>query len=168
MTELWKASDYLNHDLLIDKLHTCGFDKNALKLVYSYLKERKQRVKIDNEYSEWEETYFVVPQGSIFGPLLFYMFLWDLFFTVKSVDITSYADDTTPYTCCKEIDLILEKIETVLDKILKWFNENAMKINLDKFHLLFSAKKGKSVTIAGEEWRVVQMKNLYVLLLIIS
>ena len=51
-------------------------------------------------------------------------------------------------------------METVLDK-------NAMKVNLDKFHLLLSAKKGKSVTIVGEEWRVVQMKNLYVLLLII-
>lgn len=67
------------------------------------------------------------------------------FFTVTSVDIASYADDTTPYICCKEIGLILEKLETSMDGILKRFNENAMQVNPDKFYHLVSAKKGVSL-----------------------
>lgn len=46
------------HDLLTAKLHACELEKNVLKLFYSYLKERKQRVKIDNVYGEWEEVLF--------------------------------------------------------------------------------------------------------------
>lgn len=46
------------HDLLTAKLHACELEKNVLKLFYSYLKERKQRVKIDNVYGEWEEVFF--------------------------------------------------------------------------------------------------------------
>ena len=70
-----------------------GFDRNALRFVYSYLKENKG--KIDNEYSELQEILFGVPQGSIPGLLLFNIFLWDLFFPAKSTDIASYADGTT-------------------------------------------------------------------------
>lgn len=52
LTDLSKAFDCLYQDFVIVKLNVYGFDKNVLKLFYSYYKERKQRVKIDNEYSE--------------------------------------------------------------------------------------------------------------------
>ena len=58
---------------------------------------RKQRVKIDNKYSTWPEIIFGIPHCSILGPLLFNIHICDLFFVVESVDIASYADDTTPY-----------------------------------------------------------------------
>ena len=69
-TDLSKASDCLSHKLLIAKLDAkliakYGFDKNALKLVNSYLSNRKQRVKISNKCSSWSEILFGVPQGSI-------------------------------------------------------------------------------------------------------
>ena len=68
-TDLSKAFDCLSHELLIAKLDTYGFDKNALKLVYSYLSNRKQRVKINDKYRSCSEILFGVPQGSILGPL---------------------------------------------------------------------------------------------------
>ena len=60
------------------KVHAYLFDNNALKFVYSYIKERKKRVKM-NQYSEWGEIRFVAPQGSILSPLSFNIFLWSSF-----------------------------------------------------------------------------------------
>ena len=67
LTELSKAFDYLSHELLLAKLHAYGFRIPALRLVYSYLKNRNQRNKINSVYSCWEEILFGVPQGSILG-----------------------------------------------------------------------------------------------------
>ena len=65
LTDLSKAFDSLSHDLLIAKLNAYGFSLPALKLVHSYLSNRKQRTKINSAYSSWEEILFGVPQGSI-------------------------------------------------------------------------------------------------------
>ena len=77
LTDLSKAFDCLLHDLLIAKLHAHGFEIDSLRLIYSYLVGRKQRVKIDKEYSTWQEILFGVPQGSILGPLLFNIHMCD-------------------------------------------------------------------------------------------
>ena len=63
----------------------------------SYLSNRKQRTKINSEFSPWEEILYRLPQGSILGPLLFNIFLCDLFFIMNDVDFASYADDSTPF-----------------------------------------------------------------------
>ena len=98
LTDLSKAFDCLNHELLIAKLDAYGFDQSSLSYIYSYLSNRKQRTKINNSYSSWSNIKSGVPQGSILGPLLFNIYLNDIFYFVSKCDITNYADDTTPYS----------------------------------------------------------------------
>ena len=83
---LSKAYDCLHHDLVIAKFEAYGLRKNNLKLLLDHLEGRKQRVKIGSSCSFWSNVKRGATQGSILGPLLFNVFVNDLFmFTVKSV-----------------------------------------------------------------------------------
>ena len=82
LTDLSKAFDCISHELLIAKLHAYGFDKRSLVLIYNYLSNRKQRVKVNDSHSSWSEILFGVPQGSILGLLLFSIFICDICFTL--------------------------------------------------------------------------------------
>lgn len=138
LTDLSKAFDCINHDLLIAKLHAYGFDKDALRLIHSYLTGRKQRVKINNSFSTLLDILFGVPQGSILGPLLFNVFLIDLFLITIETDIASYADDNTPYTYGSDKNQVVEDLEKTAERMFIWFAENGMKANEAKSHLLSS------------------------------
>ena len=63
-------------------------------LIYNYLSNRKQRVKVNDSYSSWSEILFGVPQGSILGPLLFNIFIY-MFYFIEDFEIANYADDST-------------------------------------------------------------------------
>ena len=57
LTNLSKAFDSLSHENLLAKLHAYGFSISALRLIYSYLANRKQRTKINSSYSSWKEIF---------------------------------------------------------------------------------------------------------------
>ena len=149
LTDLSKAFDCLLHYLLIAKLHAYGFDMNALKFLHSYLSDRKQRVKINNEYSSFEEIVFGVPQGSILGPLLFNIFISDLFLIIKDIDIASYADDNTPYCSYDNFGDGISCLEKTASDLFEWFSNNGMKANADKCHLLLSTYEKLTANISN-------------------
>ena len=132
LTDLSKAFDCMTHDLLIAKLHALNFDMNALNLIFDYLTERKQRVKINFIFSSYLDIFQGVPQGSVLGPLLFNLFLSDLFFFAQEADIMSYVDDNTPYVCSENIDVTLEKLEEVGKTLSEWLSNNFLKANAEE------------------------------------
>ena len=96
--DLSKAFDSLNHELLLAKLKTYGLDSNSVSFMKSYLTNRLQRSKTNNSFSKWGKVLNGIPKGSILGPLLFNIFLNDIFLSLQKGDLTNYADDSTLYT----------------------------------------------------------------------
>ena len=138
LTDLSKAFDCLPHELIIAKLNAYGFNLPALKLMHSYLSHRKQRTKVNHAYSSWEEILFGVPQGSILGPILFNIFLSDLYFKISDTDFSSYADDNTIYDSGNSIDEVISSLQESAEKLFQWFSHDQMKGNTDKCHLIVS------------------------------
>ena len=120
LMDLSKAFDCIPHDLLIAKLAAYGFEKHSLELIYSYLTNHKQAVKINNTYSSFKCLLTGVPQGSILGPILFNIFLNDLFLFVKTATLHNYADDNTLSAFAKNIPDVIKVLEKETEISLDW------------------------------------------------
>ena len=140
LTDLSKAFDCISHDLLIAKLHADGFSKQALNLINDYLSNRYQRTKVPDKFSTWLELIIGVPQGSILGPLLFNIYINDLFLFSQHFTMANYADDCTPYEFSGSIDEVILKLQNDYNSLLGWYKSNYLKPNPDKWLLLLSDK----------------------------
>ena len=151
LTDLSKAFDCLNHELLISKLDTYGFDHKSLSLIYSYLSDRHHRTKVDNSFSTWEDISSGVPQGPIIGPLLFNIYVNDIFFFINEESIANYADDNTVYAINNQIDTLINILEEDTTILINWFMLNYFKMNADKCKLLVTNyKEGVHAVIENE------------------
>ena len=139
--DLSKVFDTINHALLIAKLSAYGFDKSSLQFLLSYLKNRFQRTKVCNTFSSWSELLCGVPQGSVLGPLLFNIYLNDLFFLTETTTVCNFADDTTFFVCDLDLNSLLVNLEHDASLAMEWFEYNYMKLDNDKCHLIVSGHK---------------------------
>ena len=141
LLDLSKAFDCVPHDLIIAKLAAYGIERKTLRLIYSYLKGRKQCVKINNTYSDYNKIISGVPQGSILGPILFNLSINDLFFFIEvaSMHNTLSAWEET-------VSKLIETLESESNIAIDWFTKNEMIINPDKFQAIILDKKKSNLT----------------------
>ena len=147
LTDLSKAFDCLDRELLIAKLNAYDFSRPALRLINDYLSNRRQRTRIGNSFSDWFKVIIGVPQGSILGPLLFNIFLANLFLVLKEVTIANFTDNNTSFTSANNIDDLIDPLEKASSSLFKWFKDNLFKGNPDKCHLIVSTNEKRKINM---------------------
>jgi hypothetical protein len=138
-----KAFDKVDHQLLLKKLHLYGIRGKIYDWIASFLCGRKQWVVIDGVKSRPIDVISGVPQGTVLGPLLFILYINDIFAAVKHSKIKVFADDSKVHKDISSSDdhaLLQEDLQAVV----QWSLENNMELNEDKFHVL---QHGKNVDI---------------------
>ena len=123
--------------LLIAKLHEYGVSVHACKLIASYFTDRKQRVKIGENRSDWIDINIGAPQGSLIGPFSYNIFTNDLLLKMETIcEIYNYADDNS--VCCYDSDIncVKTSLEHICNFMILWFEQNYLKANPDKFQAI--------------------------------
>ena len=120
-----------------------------LTFIRSYLIDRKQRTKVGSSFSSWRDILFGVPQGSILGPLLFNIFLNDIFFFTNDSTLANYADDNAVYSVKDTYEELLNTLQTETSQLINWFQVNEMKSNEDKCHLFVINDDQATVTLGS-------------------
>lgn len=138
-TDIQKAFDTIDHNLLLNKLQTTGFSDNLIELFTSYLSLRNQYVYHGGHVSQRYIATSGVPQGSNLGPLLFLIFINDLPSEVKC-DHLLFADDLKIYLRITSIeDCII--LQNELDRVVAWCTNNSLKLNVSKCKYLTFTRK---------------------------
>ena len=140
------------HDLLIAKLAAYGFDYESLVFIQSYHSEKQQRTKVTSACNSYSDLLYDAPQGSILGPLLFNIYISDMFYDIDLCDIASYPEDNTPYTSDFNLEEVIQKLELTTNNFFEWLKNNHMKANADKCRLLVT--RDTDVTAKIQEFDV--------------
>ena len=147
LMDLSKAFDTLNHELMIAKLGAYGFENSALAIILDYLSNRWQRTKINTSFSTWSQLMTGVPQGSVLGPLLFNIYINDLFCEITNTHPCNFADDTSLNAFNMSLEELLHNLEYDTLSAIIWFENNFMKLNQEKCHFLIAANTNEHLWI---------------------
>ena len=102
---------------------------------------RKQRVKLGQTQSEWHDLLKRLPQGSILRPLLFNIFMNDMYYFINECQLHGYADDNTLSNAANDVESLTKSLESDAASTLSWFENNHMCANPDKFQAIVLGMK---------------------------
>ena len=144
---------------IIAKLDAYGFDTESLKLIKSYLTNHLQRTKVNTSLSSWSKLFLGVLQGSALGPPLFNIYINDLFYLAKMIDVCNYADDTTFHTCDLDLKNVITRLEHDAALAIGWLESNYMMLNQDKCYFLFSGHNYETLFVNVGEAKILESKQ---------
>lgn len=134
--DLAKAFDTVSHTLLLESLNNIGIRGSTLDLFESYLSGRHQCVKINDFLSDLRRIEYGVPQGTVLGPILFNIYLNDLFSVQTKGNITTYADDTAIFYTAENWMVLKHIVEEDINNIKEWFDSKLLTVNFNKTYYL--------------------------------
>ena len=130
--DLSKAFDTVNHKILIDKLYHYGIRGICLKWFENYLQNRKQFVKYGDTKSKEMIMKCGVPQGSVLGPLLFLIYMNDIYKSTTQTSLIRFADDTNLFYSNKDINELETLTTSKLKNVVTWLEDNPLSINIKR------------------------------------
>ena len=137
--DISRAFDMVSHSKLLYKLRNIDINGNILSWLKSFLTGRKQRVRINNELSDWCDVTSGVPQGTIIGPVAFLIYINDISKNVKS-NCKLYADDCVLYRCVNN-SKDAEMLQHDHDRVVIWSSKWSMEFNVTKCKVMHLTKK---------------------------
>ena len=134
----------MNHQILLKKLEHYGIRGTINSWFNSYLTDRKQYVSINGFNSKTVVTKFGVPQGSVLGPLLFLIYINDLYNAIKFSVVHHFADDTNLLLSNESLKKINKQINIDMRSLCHWLRANKISLNASKTeYILFRIPKKK-------------------------
>ena len=141
-----KAFDVIDHNLLVKKLALYGLDPKTVKLLSSFLINRRQKVYQNQTSSQFMAINYGVPQGSILGPILFSVYINDLPLHI-SCACDLFADDTTLHNTNKHANTACADLQKDIKKLETWTKLNHMALHpqKSKFMLITTRQKRQNI-----------------------
>ena len=137
--DLWKAFDCFPHDILVAKLEAFGLDTKTLQPMLSYLSGHIQCVKMRKNFSLLKLIMSDIPQESILEPILFNIFMNNIFFLLGS-DLHNFANDNTVTAVAETIQDLINSLDVETSNAIEWIKDNGMIANPNKFKAIVLAK----------------------------
>jgi hypothetical protein len=134
-----KAFDTLNHSKLLYALESIGIRGPMLQWFGNYLEDRRFLVRIGNECSIMKQVQSGVPQGSILGPVLYLIYVNNMFNCIQNCKVFMYADDTVILAAHKKLNNAEIYLQEDFNRLVNWTHDHDLVINSDKTKIIHFA-----------------------------
>ena len=135
--DLSKAFESVDQKIITKRLALYGIKGCNLGWFKSYLSNRKQFITYGEKQTNIETITCGVPQGSILGPLLFLIFVNDLYKVTKYLEPIMFADDTNLFYSHKNIKALCQIVNSELKLVNEWLLANKLSLNAKKINICF-------------------------------